>query len=181
MIYFTSDLHLGHNKDFCYAARGFNNIQEHDQTIIKNYNSIVNEEDEVYILGDLMLGENRENSLALLSKLKGHKHLILGNHDTKKKVELYQEFCDIESFDYATMIKYKKYSIYLSHYPTLCMNYDQGVKVWNFHGHTHSKEKFSEFGQCYNVALDAHNMFPVSIENIILDIRAHKEERANEI
>lgn len=35
-IWFTSDLHFGHNKSFLYEPRGFNSIEEHDATIIKN-------------------------------------------------------------------------------------------------------------------------------------------------
>ena len=45
---------------------------------------------------------------------------------------------------------------------------DEAPKLWNLHGHTHSKEKFEECGS-YNVAVDAHNCFPVSIEQIIKD------------
>lgn len=36
MIYFTSDLHFGHDKDFIYKSRGFNSIGDHDNTIIEN-------------------------------------------------------------------------------------------------------------------------------------------------
>ena len=180
-IWFTSDLHLGHDRDFCYGERGFENVDIHDYTIVQNFNSLVSEDDEVYILGDLLLGAGVERSLKYISKLKGHKHLIIGNHDTINKIQKYQEFCDINDIDYATVIKYKKYSFYLSHYPTLCANYDDGKKIWNLHGHTHSKEKFSEFAQCYNVALDAHNNFPVEIESIIQDIKKKKEELKYEI
>jgi calcineurin-like phosphoesterase family protein len=180
-IWFTSDLHFGHDKDFTYTPRGFNSVQEHDKTILNNFNSVVAKEDDVYILGDLMLGPNPEASLSYISKLNGHIHLIIGNHDTINKIQKYQEFCGINYIDYATMIKYKKYSFYLSHYPTLCANYDDYKKIWNLHGHTHSQEKFSEFAQCYNVALDAHNCFPVEIEDIIADIREKREEFNNEI
>lgn len=36
MIYLTSDLHFGHNKEFLYKPRGFNSIEAHDEQIIKN-------------------------------------------------------------------------------------------------------------------------------------------------
>ena len=58
MIYFTSDLHLDHNKDFIYKERGFDNIGSHDIAILKNWNSVVTPDDIVYVLGDLMLGDN---------------------------------------------------------------------------------------------------------------------------
>ena len=37
MIYFTSDLHFNHNKDFIYQARGFENIEEHNKTIVEKH------------------------------------------------------------------------------------------------------------------------------------------------
>lgn len=76
MIYFSSDLHFGHNKDFLYQSRGFNSIEEHDEQIIKNWNEIITNEDEVYILGDLMLNDN-EGGIRKLQQLKGKIHIIL--------------------------------------------------------------------------------------------------------
>lgn len=58
MEWFSSDLHFGHNKDFIYQARGFNSIEEHDKAIVDNWNSIVDEDDDVYLLGDLMLNSD---------------------------------------------------------------------------------------------------------------------------
>jgi calcineurin-like phosphoesterase family protein len=57
-IFITSDLHFGHDRGFLYEPRGFSNIESHDETVIQNWNSVVEPEDEVYILGDLMLNDN---------------------------------------------------------------------------------------------------------------------------
>ena len=57
-IWFTSDTHFGHIKDFLWSPRGFNSIEEHDEIIIKNWNELVAPEDEVYHLGDVMLNDN---------------------------------------------------------------------------------------------------------------------------
>lgn len=62
MKYFSSDLHLNHDKAFIYEACGFSSIQEHDETIIERFNSIVTERDDLYLLGDLMLGNDPENT-----------------------------------------------------------------------------------------------------------------------
>ena len=55
-IFLTSDLHFGHNKEFIYKVRGFNSIEEMNEAIIERWNSVVNNDDDVYVLGDLMLG-----------------------------------------------------------------------------------------------------------------------------
>ena len=38
MIYFLSDPHFFHNKEFCYEVRGFSNPEEMNEEII-NYNN----------------------------------------------------------------------------------------------------------------------------------------------
>lgn len=49
MIYFSSDLHLNHAKDFIYKPRGFNNIFTMNETIIKNFNQIITYDDDLYL------------------------------------------------------------------------------------------------------------------------------------
>ena len=175
MIYFTSDTHFCHNRPFLYEPRGFKSIEEHDETIVTNWNSIVKPEDEVYHLGDVMLIDN-EKGIKYLKSLNGKIHLILGNHCTDTRIELYKTCPNIVSIDYAKEIKIGKYYFFLCHYPVLVHNYDDYKKIWNIHGHTHSKEKFSENMHCYNACLDAHDNYPVSLERILEDVQNKKME-----
>ena len=55
MIYFTSDLHFYHDKDFIWQARGFKSIDEMNAEIVRRWNKIITADDYVYILGDLTL------------------------------------------------------------------------------------------------------------------------------
>ena len=59
-IYLTSDLHLNHNKEFVYFPRGFKSVYEMNDTIISNWNKTVSGDDDVYLLGDIMLGNSQE-------------------------------------------------------------------------------------------------------------------------
>ena len=70
-IFFTSDLHLNHNKGFIYEPRGFSNCHEHSLGIIDNINQVVKEDDELYILGDVML-EDDEKGLYYFNRIKCH-------------------------------------------------------------------------------------------------------------
>lgn len=54
MNYFISDLHLGHKNVLKFDNRPFINIEEHDKTIIDNWNNKVNDNDDVYVLGVLV-------------------------------------------------------------------------------------------------------------------------------
>lgn len=171
-IYFTSDLHFGHNKPFLYEPRGFSSIEEHDAAVIERWNSVVTQEDEVYILGDLMLNDNA-NGLECISKLNGIKHYIIGNHDTPAKIELYKSV-NIDCLGYASFLKYKKLHFYISHYPTMVGNGKEELCqcTINLYGHTHQQTNFyEEFPFMYHVGLDSHNCYPVLIDDIIADIK----------
>lgn len=183
-IYLTSDTHFCHNKDFCYEPRGFKTIEEMNETIFNNWNSIVTDEDDVYHLGDVMLNDDSQGMI-YLENLKGKIHIILGNHDTNTRVERYKQLDNVVEVTYATIIKYKKAFFYLSHYPTICSNYDDG-KSWhknviNLYGHTHQKDNFyktNDFPEgnpyMYHVGVDSHDCKPVLIDDIIEDIKKQK-------
>ena len=87
----------------------------------------------------------------------------------------------MECWGLAAIYKYsKKYRFYLSHYPTYTANYDDDKShpLINLYGHTHQKEKFfNNNPYMYNVALDAHNCTPISIDDIIKDILKYKGEK----
>jgi calcineurin-like phosphoesterase family protein len=83
---------------------------------------------------------------------------------------------------YAHQIKYKKHTIYLSHYPTIVSNFDDkhfSQHIVNFHAHTHQRTNFLNPTNpfMYHVGMDSHNCTPVHIEEAISDIR----NRWNEI
>ena len=171
MIYFTADLHIGHDKDFIWKERGFSSIEEHDREILKKWNEVVKPEDTIVILGDLAMGQDEERWDYVFFNLNGDIEFIQGNHDTNRKMNMYENDYKMTSLGAAYFWKYKKKNFYLSHYPTLVANEDDKKFFWNLSGHTHSKDKF-EYGQyhIYNVAVDAHDCYPVSIEQIIQDI-----------
>lgn len=80
MIFFTADLHLGHANIIRHCNRPFANPDMMDEALIENWNERVHRNDTVYILGDLIFRASCPSE-AYLSRLKGRKHLIIGNHD----------------------------------------------------------------------------------------------------
>ena len=174
-IFLTSDLHFNHSRGFIYEPRGFSSVEEMNNATIANYNSVVAPEDDVYILGDLCLGGAGDDVLAenqrLIESLNGRMHIILGNHDTPKRIAMYTNCKNLYDVKYADMITYRGYHFYLSHYPTLTGNLEkESLKqcTINIHGHTHSKNPFYEdIPFMFNCALDAHNNFPVLLDDAI--------------
>ena len=83
-IFFTSDLHFGHQAILKHSPnRPFSeteNISAHDEWLLDLWNSTIGKHDTVYILGDLTYLK-RDDARKLLEKLPGQKFLIEGNHD----------------------------------------------------------------------------------------------------
>lgn len=180
MVYISSDLHFGHDRKFIYEPRGFASIEEHDKFIIERWNSLVSPTDEVWLLGDLMLGADHDYGLNCLRRLNGNIHVIRGNHDTSKRWKEYEKIGLIPE-GYSTVIKVNGYRFYLCHYKTETSHLENMAPLKNhlinLHGHTHSSLRFeSDSPFQYNVALDAHNCFPVSIESIISEINQQAKE-----
>ncbi len=176
MIYFTSDPHFGHDKPFLYEPRGFTSWEEAGETIINNYNSIINDDDIVYLLGDCML-KNDEYGIQCLKRLKGRKFLAIGNHDTEARIERYKMENIFEDIEVGYRFRSGKFSFWLTHYPMMMGNYKEKHPVWNLSGHTHKKDplRYAEDG-IYNIALDSQDNFPVSLEKVIEDIQQYRIE-----
>ena len=150
-----------------------------NEAIIKNFHSMVKPEDDLYLLGDIFLGE-LDAGMSLFHQLPGNIHLVWGNHDTNnRKNAMLDAYNVVEVLGFAGLIKYNKYHFYLSHFPTLTANFDDyqrplKQRILCLSGHTHSKDLFDKVCQSYNVAVDAHNCYPVSIETIIQDFEKQK-------
>lgn len=180
MIYFTADWHLNHDRDFIYKPRGFNNVHDMTNAIIERYNKIIKNDDTVYVLGDLCLGGSSDEILhqnrKLINSLKGKKRIILGNHDTDRRIEIYEHCWNTKVLGYADMVRLSGFHFYLSHFPTITSNldYDKPLKsrTINLFGHTHQKDNFYQNNpMMYHVGVDSHNCYPVSLEQVIQDIQ----------
>ena len=169
-IFFTSDTHFNHDREFVYSPRGFKTIQEMNGTLVKNWNETVGNDDDIYVLGDFFLGTDFNYIQEILNKLNGRIHLVTGNHDTPSKITEYTSWNNIVEIADALRIRYKKREFFLCHYPVLTasLEQDSNKAVINLFGHTHSKDKFYEDRPyMYNVAVDANDNKPVEIEEIL--------------
>lgn len=172
MIFVTSDLHMFHNREFIYRPRGFNSVDEMMNCYINEWKSKVTKSDDIYVVGDLCLGNNYADILRLLNSLPGTLHLLIGNHDTQSKVEFYRSHkIDVK---YADMIEYKHRRFYLSHYPTYTASLEENPKncIINLHGHLHTKKKFFEDRPyMYNVSVDANTNKFLTLDDILTEFK----------
>ena len=177
MIYVTSDTHFCHNREFLYGPRGFLSVGEMNAQLIHNWNSIVTFEDDVYLLGDLMLN-NDEEGARCIKQLNGHLHIAIGNHDTDNRIELYRSFYNVVEVQFGYRLKYNGCHFLLTHYPTITSNFDYDkpmkARLFNLCGHSHTPDRFADWdkGGIYHTELDAHDNCPVSLDEVVTDIRS---------
>lgn len=164
MIYFTSDLHLGHSSIIKMKNRPFNDVNEMNRTLIRNYNNCVKNNDICYILGDICHHLRSEETNEIIKKLNGKKILIKGNHDKEFDKTLFDGVYDL----FSTSISIGNYNRYfvMMHYPMLSWNKANTGSI-HIHGHIHSDGNYNAENRNkhilrYDVGVDANNYYPVS-------------------
>lgn len=132
-IFLCSDHHFGHVgvtqflcKDGVTKLRPFSTVEEMDEYMISQHNSVVRPNDKVYFLGDFTFSKK---NMHIAARLNGDKVLIKGNHDTLDLKEYIPYFRDVRGchqFD----------GMFLSHVPI----HSDCLARWgiNIHGHLHA-------------------------------------------
>ena len=176
-IFFTADSHLGHKNVLKHSNRPFATIEEHDQAIVQNWNSVVQPNDIVYFLGDLALC-HPTMALETASRLNGRKRWIRGNHDHDPLVkecsrlfEWVKEMCDISIPD-ADANRGVQH-IVLNHYAMRVWNRAH-YGSWHLYGHSHGNLPDDPKSQSFDVGVDCHNFTPISYAQV-KEIMSRKE------
>lgn len=80
-VFFTADLHLGHDNCIIFDGRPFATVEEMDEELIRRWNAKVDKGDLVYVLGDMIWKTRNGEAHELIRRLNGQIILIKGNHD----------------------------------------------------------------------------------------------------
>lgn len=182
-VWLTSDCHFSHRNILKLGkGRPFDNIEEHDQALMDNWNSVVAPGDVVYVLGDMFFTLDMGYMEYVLGQLNGSKHLILGNHDRTKiqayllNKNLWQSIRDNNSIN-CTLANGKTIRVIMSHYPILEFNGAYRQCYMHAYGHIHDITNYDyiyrELGfKAVNVGVDVSGNIvntdpftPVNIEN----------------
>lgn len=138
MKYYISDLHLFHFNSIMFDKRKFDTLDEMHNTIVNNWNNTITNSDEVYVLGDIAMGKPREELINLIANLKGHKYLIVGNHDKISDYRYTKLFEKVIGYlEITDNINGKAYKVVLSHYPIMMWN-GQHRGAIHLYGHVHN-------------------------------------------
>lgn len=171
MIYFTSDLHFGHENIIRFCDRPFKNAEEMDKVLIENWNNTVHKNDTVYVLGDFTMIKDPKIVDEYISKLNGKIFFLHGNHDGWIKNYDFSKNDKVSFVGEYSEVSFNQRRIILFHYPIDEWNhYFRGS--YHFHGHQHNHEEYNLENikkglKRYDVGVDANDFKPVSINKII--------------
>jgi calcineurin-like phosphoesterase family protein len=170
-IFVVSDTHFGHvnilrfKNDVDKPIRpNFKDVDDMNEVMIRNWNSVVTPQDKVYHLGDVFFGP-KDKADSILSRLNGKKRLILGNHDDGKSEVLHKHFQKIMMWRI-----FKEYSTVLSHVPLHETTLHEGSQ-FNVHGHIHQNQSPSKHHIC--ACVEHINYTPVLLEDLV---KAHSRK-----
>jgi calcineurin-like phosphoesterase family protein len=153
-LHFCSDFHFYHSRIIEYSKRPFSSVEDMNEALIKNWNTVVKPNDEVWDLGDFSFGDYNK-TVSVLKRLNGRHNFVMGNHDkviTKNKEELLKSGLLSSIQDYKE-IKYNGQMIVLFHF---------SLRVWNkshhssWHAWGHSHDSLSQpYGKSIDVGVDS--------------------------
>lgn len=170
-VFFFSDIHASHEKDFILNPRGFKSASEGKEIIINNWNSKVSNEDICFLLGDTVVGagQNSETVFDEILRRLNYRELYIcpGNHFSGFKQKFESEFNSGNRMDIYQRLTFlvdgvrsvhmipNYYEIFVNHVPVVLSHYPilsyNGLSRDALHifGHTHAKLKESRLGKEY--------------------------------
>lgn len=169
--FLISDTHFFHKNIIKYCNRPFANIEEMNEALIKNWNNTVKDEDLIIHLGDIGLG-NKTQIAEVISKLKGRKWLIMGNHDNLKRKD-YEEM----GFEFVSEnpIIFKEF-YFLSHKP---MYMNENMPYVNIYGHVHDNPMYKDRTEnTWCISVERTNYAPVLLEDFEIKFEVETMETA---
>lgn len=169
-VFFTSDTHFGSKRTLELSKRPFNSVEEMDEQMISNWNSIVEKDDIVYHLGDF-------GNYETIRKLNGNIILLFGNYEHREILSvnhlLELGFKEVDTWKKRTILlediksdTYKEDNLYLNmaHEPSNINNH-YCKNEFNIFGHIHKLQMVKRFG--LNVGVDCHNFKPIDLDTVL--------------
>ncbi len=177
-IYYISDTHFGHANIIRLSNRPFRDIAEMNAELIARWNAKVTDDDDVYMLGDFAY-RSAEAASVIAGKLKGRKHLVIGNHDNRwmKEPKACAQFVEIarlmEIDDGGRLVT-------LCHYPMMSWHDMARERGWHVHGHIHENTDapywplLKSMDKALNACVEVNGYEPVAFDELLENNRVWK-------
>lgn len=186
MKYYTADPHYGHNNIIRLCDRPFGSGDVMNNEMILRLNKRVTEEDEVFIIGDITLG-NYEMAHKYLSRLKGKIFIVpsIGHdkrwvHQFRRREKQGHQKTKFTILENIHRVKDNGYTLVLCHYPLLTWENSFHGSI-HLHGHEHGRQGIMGWSSDYaeadqagfrvDVGVDLWDFRPVTLEEIMQKAR----------
>jgi len=154
-IWFTADLHHGHDKIVNMCGRPCSELM-HEEWIVDLLNYRIKKKDTIYMIGDVSFAR-KPDAERFLDRINGSKFLIIGNHDKNlDKSTRFIQITQIKDFSYSKFGL--NIHIVLCHFPFVSWNrkvhgswHISGLP-WNIYGHVHGR--YDNVGLSIDVGID---------------------------
>lgn len=145
--------------------RPWDDAEQMTEDMIQWYNEMVEDQDRVYILGDIAFSPAHMRKA--VSRLKGRKVLVPGNHEPPKMRKYFDLFDDVRGY-------VVKKGFIMSHIPI----HPGSLSRWklNIHGHLHANQTKDMFGRhklqsnderYYCACVEQTNFRPILLDDIL--------------
>ena len=164
-IWFTADTHFGHQRTLELSKRLYSNVEEMNWDMVKKWNSVVDEEDTVYHLGDF-------GDLEFAKLLNGNIILLFGNYEWDEFKRYYELSIDeyIENLkdgwyfeevyaEHEIVMEFSNNEYSLVHEPS-----NANPHRFKLFGHIHKLQMVKRNG--LNVGVDCHDFYPIDLETV---------------
>lgn len=157
--FFAGDMHLGHRNIIKYCNRPFKSVEEMNETLIDNWNKVINKFDTVIVNGDFSL-VGKDKCIEFGQRLKGRKILVLGNHDSCSLKTYYEAGFEIVS---KYPIVFDNFAI-VSHQPLFV---NENSPYGNIYAHVHDNPMYQDVtSTTFCTSMERINFTPISYEEI---------------
>lgn len=170
-VWFTADLHIGHQNIIRHQKERIeamklkdeNDIEGHDEYIIKTWLEQTKRNDHIYVLGDFIMEKSYDRANSILNRLKGNGckiHLILGNHDSTslKFKNMFEQIIILKSMTFKKSLfpfLADNLEVEMCHYPMKSWK-GKCKGVLQLYGHVHRNSLWIDESDdlCLNVGID---------------------------
>lgn len=163
--YYMADPHFGHAKIISICGRPYTSLDEMNEALLSNILERVGADDDLWVIGDFAYKESGQAIKDIFSRIPGRKHLVPGNHDSKRVKAL--PWTSVTDAIHA-MNDTEKRRFVLCHYPMVTWNQSRHG-VLNLFGHVHNNWAGSR--NSINLGVDLWDFRPVTGDEVVARAR----------
>jgi len=162
VIYFTTDTHFCHDREFIYKERGFDSILQHDYILLQTICKTVKADDILWVLGDISW-DDPVYYINLIAE-ECNVNVVTGNHDQQLINDKNKLYKNVKLFTGFVNTKFEGQKVTLSHFPLL--NWEKShYNSWQLYGHLHNKQIPID-GKLFDVCPTKDHLQPYSWDEI---------------